>query len=146
MGFAARHARAQAQAALRIMTRRRGISPATVRRLALQLPEAVEGSHFDHPDFRVRNKIFATLPPDGLTAGLKATPVNIDALVSADADTYRDLWGGRWLGVRLDHVTLSVLRELLRDAWCLAAPKRLAALARDSTAPPSSPSARAPGD
>ena len=31
------------------------------RRLALALPEAVERSHMDHPDFRVRGKIFATL-------------------------------------------------------------------------------------
>ena len=37
------------------------------RRLALSLPEAAEASHMDHPDFRVRGKIFATLgyPADG---------------------------------------------------------------------------------
>ena len=33
------------------------------RGLALALPEAVESSHMDHPDFRVRGKIFATLGP-----------------------------------------------------------------------------------
>jgi len=31
------------------------------RRLALALPEAVEGSHFGNPDFRIGGKIFATL-------------------------------------------------------------------------------------
>ena len=31
------------------------------RGLALTFPEAVESSHFDIADFRVRNKIFATL-------------------------------------------------------------------------------------
>ena len=31
------------------------------RRLALDLPEAVEAEHMNHPDFRVRGKIFATL-------------------------------------------------------------------------------------
>jgi len=31
------------------------------RRLALALPEATESAHMDHPDFRVRGKIFATL-------------------------------------------------------------------------------------
>ena len=31
------------------------------RRLALGLPEAAESSHLAHPDFRVRNRIFATL-------------------------------------------------------------------------------------
>jgi len=29
--------------------------------LALALPEATEAAHMAHPDFRVRNKIFATL-------------------------------------------------------------------------------------
>jgi len=34
---------------------------ADFRRLALSLPEAVEGSHFGNADFRVGGKIFATL-------------------------------------------------------------------------------------
>ncbi len=34
------------------------------RKLALELPEASESAHMDHPDFRVRDKIFATLGPD----------------------------------------------------------------------------------
>jgi hypothetical protein len=34
---------------------------AMFRRLALSLPEAAEGAHMGHPDFRVRNKIFASL-------------------------------------------------------------------------------------
>jgi hypothetical protein len=36
---------------------------ADFRRIALALPEAVEGSHFGNPDFRVGGKIFATLSP-----------------------------------------------------------------------------------
>ncbi len=31
------------------------------RKMALSLPESVESSHMDHPDFRVGGKIFATL-------------------------------------------------------------------------------------
>ena len=31
------------------------------RQIALSLPEASESAHMDHPDFRVRGKIFATL-------------------------------------------------------------------------------------
>ena len=34
---------------------------ADFRRTALRLPEATEGAHMGHPDFRVRNKIFASL-------------------------------------------------------------------------------------
>ena len=37
------------------------MTPAAFRKLALSLPEAVESSHMGVPDFRVGNKIFATL-------------------------------------------------------------------------------------
>ena len=58
-----------------------------MRHTATSLPEAVESSHFHHPDFRGRNKIFATpgypdercgmvrLTPDQQTAILRAAPV-----------------------------------------------------------------------
>jgi hypothetical protein len=108
------------------MPRPRWITAATVRRVALALPEAVEGAHFGHPDFRVAGKIFAALPNDGHAVNLKTTPVNLDALVTADPLTFRDAWGGRWVGARLDRVSLPVLRGLLADAWRLVAPKRLA--------------------
>ena len=45
------------------------------RKLALSLPGVVESSHFHHPDFRVRNKIFATLGyPDERWGMIKLTP------------------------------------------------------------------------
>ena len=114
------------------MSRGSSIIAAVVRRLALALPEAVESSHFAQPDFRVRNRIFATLMRDGRTVCLKTTPANVDALVTADSGTFRDEWRGRWLGVRLDRVTRPVLRDLLVHAWQLAAPKRLAARFRQA--------------
>jgi hypothetical protein len=36
------------------------------RRIALGLEDAVEGSHMNHPDFRVKGRIFATLRPGDL--------------------------------------------------------------------------------
>ena len=40
----------------------------TFRTLALAQPEAAEVGHMGHPDFRVKNKIFATLGyPDAST-------------------------------------------------------------------------------
>lgn len=47
------------------------MSPDAFRTLALSLPETVEGSHHQHPDFRVGGKVFATLGPDGSWAMLK---------------------------------------------------------------------------
>ena len=43
------------------------------RRIALSLAEAEEKSHFGKPDFRVRNRIFASLQADD-RAVLKLTP------------------------------------------------------------------------
>lgn len=98
-----------------------------VRRLALRLPRTIESVHFDRPDFRVRNRIFATLPPDARAVVVKSTAPNIDALVVRDPATFWDEWHGRWLGIRLDRVSRQLLRDLVVDAWKLAAPKRLAA-------------------
>jgi hypothetical protein len=98
-----------------------------VRQLALALPEAIESSHFETPDFRVRTKIFATLPKDRPLVVLKTTPANLDALRQADPTTFSDEWRGRWLGVRLDRVSLPMFQELLADSYRLAAPRRLGA-------------------
>jgi hypothetical protein len=105
------------------MTPRRP-TQATVRRIALALPETVERSHFDRPDFRVRNKIFATLPKDPHFAVVKSRPANVDALVAADPATFSDEWRGRWVGIRLDRIAPSLLRELIMDAWQLVAKHR----------------------
>ncbi|MFN8668799.1 MAG: MmcQ/YjbR family DNA-binding protein [Gemmatimonadaceae bacterium] len=96
-----------------------------VRRLALALPEAHEGSHMGHADLRVRDKIFASLPNDPAVVSIKIAPANLDILVRSDPETYSDVWGGRWVGVRLAGTTRDTLRDLLADAWKLTAPKSL---------------------
>lgn len=107
------------------MTRQSRVSAEMVRALALGLPQAVESSHFAQPDFRVRNRIFATLPKTDNVVCLKTLPANLDALVTADAGTFRNEWRGRWLSVRLDRVTAPMLEDLLVEAWKLVAPKSL---------------------
>ena len=116
------------------MGQRRRVTLRVVRRLALALPEAVESSHFDVPDFRVRNKIFAALPVDRGLVVVKTTPANLDALVRAERATFSDEWRGRWLGIRLDRVSLPMVRELLAESYRLAAPKRLAATVKSAGA------------
>src|SRR5690606_38558888 len=105
---------------------------AEVRAFALSLPEAHESSHMGRPDLRVRKRIFATLPEGGATVNLKTTPIALDMLLRSDPETFRDVWGGRWVGVELTRIDIEELRELLLDAYCLAAPKKLAASVRGS--------------
>lgn len=120
------------------------IDQARAREIALSLPETHESSHRGRPDLRVANKIFATLPPDGRTINIKVTPTNLDALVTADAETYRDVWGGTWVGVELARVDAATVRGLLEDAWRLVAPSRSIA-EFDGVAPASRPrTGRAP--
>lgn len=101
-----------------------------VRAFALQLPEVEESSHRGRPDLRVRKRIFATLPEDGRTVNIKSTPLALDMLLRADPATFRDVWGGRWVGVDLRRVDATTLRELLIEGYCAAAPKTLASRVR----------------
>ncbi len=100
------------------------------RTLALHLPEAMEGEHMSHPDFRVRKKIFATLGPPGEDWGMvKLTPEQQADFVRDEPDVFEPFagaWGRR--GCTKVHLALAnerTVREALTDAWRNTAPKRL---------------------
>lgn len=106
------------------MPKRRTLTAADVRSLALALPEAEESAHQGTPDFRVRGKIFATLPPAHPgRACLKATPIDVATLAESNPDAFSDAWGGRWLAVELSQVASDEFRALLEDAYRLVAPR-----------------------
>jgi hypothetical protein len=70
-------------------------SIALFRRLALQLPEAVESSHMGHPDFRLNNRIFATLSGQADRCGvLKLTPEQQQAFVADQPTIFSPVPGG----------------------------------------------------
>lgn len=100
------------------------------RQLALSLPEAVESAHMDHPDFRVRNKIFATLGyPDSGHGMVKLTP-NQQKLVVHEAPrafaVIKGGWGRRGATqVVLRHARKAMVRRALAAAWANTAPKSL---------------------
>lgn len=97
-----------------------------VRRFILSLPQASEGTHHGHPDFRVAGKVFAGLAPDRLTVNMRCDPVNLSLLSQQEPEVYRDVWGGKWMGITLSRASPRSVMELLMDAWRLAAPKSLA--------------------
>src|SRR5262245_44566304 len=68
------------------------------RCLALSLPEAVESSHMDHPDFRVGGKIFASLGPDEDWGMVKLTPAEQKSFMRDEPKAYQPFagaWGKR---------------------------------------------------
>jgi hypothetical protein len=107
------------------------VTAAQWRTLALALPEAEEKSHFEQPDFRVRNKIFAELSPDGTRGTLKLPPEMQSMLLDAEPETFTlaaGAWGrSGWTRVELARIESGALTELLLQAWRLVAPKRLVA-------------------
>ena len=65
------------------------------RRLALQLPGAAESSHMNHPDFRLNNRIFATLSAQEKGFGvIKLTPEQQQAFISEQPKTFSPVQGG----------------------------------------------------
>ena len=100
------------------------------RLTALALPEAVEGAHQGHADFRVGKRIFATLGyPDQDWGMVKLSPDQQAVLVEAEPDIFRPVPGG-WgkqgsTNVRLEAADQATLKSALTLAWTNVAPKSL---------------------
>lgn len=100
------------------------------RKLALALPETSEAAHMDHPDFRVRGRIFATLGyPSAAHGVVKLTQKQQQALVASDPETFAPAagaWGRRGMtSIRLRTAPKAIVRRALFNAWCNTAPKQL---------------------
>jgi hypothetical protein len=118
------------------------MTPDAFRNVALSLPEATEGSHMGHADFRVRGKIFATLGfPDSTKAALRLTHMQQDMLCGAEPKVFAPVpggWGARGATlVTLKAATKASVGDALAMAWKNAAPKSLQASSpRKSRLPP----------
>jgi hypothetical protein len=106
------------------------MTPALFRRLALSLPEAIESSHMNHPDFRVGGKIFATLSPNDAWGMVKLTPAQQAVFVQEHPKAFEpfpNAWGRRGCTkVHLKAATKTMLTPALVAAWQNTAPKDLA--------------------
>jgi hypothetical protein len=100
------------------------------RKLALSLPEAREAAHMNHPDFRVRGKIFATLGPGEKWGVVKLTVPELASFIRAKPNGFKPVsgaWGRRGCTVvRLEKANKSIVEQALIAAWRGTAPKRLA--------------------
>jgi hypothetical protein len=92
------------------------------RKLALSLPDVVESAHMHHPDFRVRNKIFATLGyPDERCGMVRLTPDQQTSLLHSEPGIFRAA-SGAWgrsgsTVVLLSAAKVDQLRPVMRQAW-----------------------------
>ena len=97
------------------------MTPEQFRGLALKMPDAIEGAHMGHPDFRAHGKIFATLYPDGENGMVKLTPEQQRDFMVDDPAAFMPAsgaWGRQGCTtVRLDSVAEDQLGEALTLAW-----------------------------
>ncbi len=109
----------------------------SVRRVALSLPETSEEPHFDMASFRIRGRIFATVPPGGDVIHVFVDESETKASVSSDPAAFEELWWGKRLAglrVRIGAAKPDEVAELLEAAWRRKAPKRVVA-AYDASRP-----------
>jgi hypothetical protein len=106
------------------------VTPNDFRRIALSMPESVEGSHMGHADFRVGKRIFATLGwPDRSWAMVKLTPEQQVKLVKGTPKVFVPVSGG-WgksgsTNVRLATADKATVKNALAIAWRNIAPNSL---------------------
>jgi hypothetical protein len=104
------------------------MTPSQFRRIALSLPEAVEGAHMGHVDFRVGGKIFATLGhPDPAYGMVQLKPDQQALLVETSPKVFTPVPGG-WgrqgsTHVRLAAADTATLKNALTMAWTNRVPK-----------------------
>jgi len=97
--------------------------------MALRLPDAIEAAHMGHPDFRVGDKIFATLGyPSIAFAMVQLTPEQQELFVRTEPNTFTPVPGG-WGKKGATHVLLktakkAAVREALQVAYTNRAPRR----------------------
>ena len=123
------------------------MTAAAFRRIALGLRDAVESAHMGHPDFRVNNRIFATLSADHQQGMVKLTPAQQEEYLRAHPDVFHPAsgaWGRQGCTmVRLSSADADIVGEAMTLAWQSAAaqpePRRRKAARAKITRPPRRP-------
>ena len=103
---------------------------AAVRVLAFSLPEVTEEPHHQFGSFRVRGKIFITMPPDQQHIHVFVSEEHREqALALYPEFAEKLLWGGKVVGLRVSLIgaKASAIKLLVRQAWEYKAPKALLA-------------------
>ena len=92
----------------------------TVRKAALALPDTTEEPHHNFGSFRVRGKIFITVPPGNEHIHGFVNEQDRELALSAYPDfAEKLLWGGKVVGIRvaLIRATPAVVKALVLQAY-----------------------------
>jgi hypothetical protein len=101
---------------------------AEVRRYALSLPEVTEEPHHHLSSFRVRGRIFVTVPPAGHEIRVFVGEEDRDRALALYPQYVQKLWWGErvmGLTVALPAARPAAVRDLVRRAWESKAPRAL---------------------
>src|SRR4051794_631931 len=110
------------------------------RRIALKLPKAEEKSHMGSPDFRVGDRIFASLASQAQGYGnLMLTPEQQAAFIEEAPDIFLPIAGG-WGRMGATHSKLAAATEdlltgALHTAWKLRKEKNERTVRKNSARP-----------
>ena len=100
----------------------------TVRRIALELPDAEERETWETATFRVRNKIFSMFDEEERHLWIKSTHDEQQALTAMNPDAFfvPSYVGSKgWIGVVVSKADRGEVEDLITEAWRLTAPKRM---------------------
>jgi hypothetical protein len=104
-----------------------GVTLATLRKLAMRLPEVEEGTSYGTLAFRVKGKLLARLRDDDESLALRSDFDERAILIEADPDTYfitDHYLNHPMLLVHLSVIEAGELEALLEESWRRVAPKR----------------------
>lgn len=97
-----------------------------VRRFALSLPDTNEEPHFNYSSFRVKGKIFVTVPPEETHIHVFVSDEDREQAIELHAAFVEKLWWGKKVvGVRvtLKSAKAEIVKDLVRKAYQRKAPK-----------------------
>lgn len=110
-----------------------------LRELTLSLPETAEVIAWEHPTFRVKNKIFASFGSygGGPSIGCKQTKIDQSVLVEDPRISVAPYVGKHgWITIQVENMPWPMIEQLVLQSYRLIAPKRLAqALDDDAPSP-----------
>jgi len=99
----------------------------TVRTFAMALPDVSDEPHHNFGAFRVKGKIFVTVPPGEEFVHIFIPDESRDEVLELYSSfAEKLLWGSKVLGVRVElaKADAAVVKRLVKQAWEHKAPKR----------------------